>query len=320
MLNNLDDKRSVELFRSMSTIRQFDNLATSLSLEGVLLGPVHSYAGQEAVATGICSQLTREDVISSTHRGHGHFLAKGGLPRSILGELFGLPHGANQGYGGSMHVCDLSLGIYGANGIVGAGVPIACGSALASKVDGEQSITVAFFGDGAINQGVVLESFNLACTWALPIVFVCENNGYAATVSSKKTTSGSLTKRAEAFGLDSIEIDGQDVIGVYDAFGMIRENMRKEQRPFFINAITYRYEGHFSTEHKRGFKYRSDEEITAWRLRDPLEILRRKYPHLISEFEDVEEEVRKTLDECLLEIQDPTKSLGENAVRQLLTQ
>lgn len=310
----LDDQMLTELFRSMSSIRQFENLVTRLSLDGIIFGPVHSYAGQEAIASGICSQLSKDDVIASTHRGHGHFLAKGGTFGSILAELFGLPQGANSGYGGSMHVCDLSLGIYGANGIVGAGVPIACGSALASKLDNTRDISVAFFGDGAINQGVVLESFNLASTWSLPIVFVCENNGYAATVCSVKSTSGSLKERARSFGLESMEIDGQDVVAVYSAFKNAREHVKSGKGPCFINAITYRYEGHFSTEYKRGFKYRSDDEVDTWRLRDPLLLMKRNFPHLINDFQNLERSLEHLLQECLLEVLDKYDAQGSEAL------
>ena len=267
----MDQTGLVALYRTMRLIRRFEERMEDLVNRNEVPGTTHEYIGQEAVAAGVCHALLPEDVITSTHRGHGHILAKGGDPRRITAELMGKITGCNRGRGGSMHIADLSLGIYGANGIVGAGVPIACGAAFAAKLTGSGRVAVAFFGDGGINQGVVHESMNLAATWKLPVIFVCENNMYAATTPLRETVAVErLADRAPGYGMPGMPVDGMDVLAVYEATVRAVKRARAGQGPTLLECRTYRFGGHFSAEKFRGFKYRSDDEIADWRRRDPL--------------------------------------------------
>jgi len=267
----MDQQQLTALYRTMRLIRRFDQRIEDLVNRNEVAGSTHEYVGQEAVATGVCHALLPDDVITSTHRGHGHILAKGGDPRRVTAELMGKITGYNRGRGGSMHIADLSLGIYGANGMVGAGVPIACGAAFAAKYAKNGRVAAAFFGDGGINQGVVLESLNLAATWGLPVIFVCENNMYAATTPLRETVAiERLADRASGYGMPGVSVDGMDVLAVYQATVRAAQRARAGQGPTLLECKTYRYGGHFTAEKSRGFKYRTDEEMADWRRRDPL--------------------------------------------------
>ncbi|MFJ4184720.1 thiamine pyrophosphate-dependent dehydrogenase E1 component subunit alpha [Kitasatospora sp. NPDC089509] len=279
-----------ERYRMLRLIRGFEELALALVKAGAIPGGIHPYIGQEAVAVGVCSALGPADRLTSTHRGHGHVLARGAAPHRLLAELAGRVDGLNGGRGGSMHAADLSLGILGANGIVGAGAPIAVGAAWALKhraatdggtaaesgpaVDGEVAadggVAVAFFGDGALNQGVLLESLNLAAMWRLPVVFVCENNGYATTLPAATAVAGSANGRAAAFGIPAEQVDGMDTEAVRAAAVRAVEWARSGGGPGFLECRTYRYEGHHTMERRMKLSYRTPEEVTAWRERDPL--------------------------------------------------
>ncbi|MBD0690012.1 thiamine pyrophosphate-dependent dehydrogenase E1 component subunit alpha [Streptomyces sp. CBMA123] len=253
-------------------IRGFEELALGLVTSGAIPGGIHPYIGQEAVAVGVCSALGPADRLTSTHRGHGHVLARGAAPHRLLAELAGRVDGLNGGRGGSMHAADLSLGILGANGIVGAGAPIAVGAAWASR-HGEaddDAVAVAFFGDGALNQGVLLESLNLAAMWRLPVVFVCENNGYATTLPAATAVAGSATGRAAAFGIPAEQVDGMDTEAVRAAALRAVGRARSGDGPGFLECRTYRYEGHHTMERRMKLRYRAPEEVAAWRERDPL--------------------------------------------------
>jgi pyruvate dehydrogenase E1 component alpha subunit len=268
---NPDEQQLVGFYRAMRLIRRFEERVVELVNRNEIAGTTHEYVGEEAVATGVCHALRADDVITSTHRGHGHILAKGGDPARMMAELMGRKSGYNQGHGGSMHIADLGLGIYGANGIVGAGVPIACGAALAFKQRGSDRVAVAFFGDGAINQGVVHEAMNLACIWQLPVVFVCENNGYGITASIRDMSRiQKLSERAAAYGMPAETADGMDVRCVHAATAAAVAKVRSGAGPCFLEFKTYRFVGHFTAERALGLKYRSDEEIAEWRQRDPL--------------------------------------------------
>ncbi len=261
----------MNLYRTMRLIRRFEERVVELVNRDEIPGVTHEYVGQEAVATGVCAALRPDDVITSTHRGHGHILAKGGDPRRMMAELMGKASGYNRGRGGSMHIADLSLGIYGANGIVGAGTPIACGAALAGKLARSDRVAVSFFGDGGMNQGVVHEALNLAAIWRLPVVFVCENNGYAISASiSQMAVVERLADRAAAYGMPGTSVDGMDVLAVHAAASEAVERARTGAGPTLLECRTYRFVGHFTAEKARGIKYRSDEEIALWRERDPL--------------------------------------------------
>jgi pyruvate dehydrogenase E1 component alpha subunit len=267
----LDRDRLVALYRTMRLIRRFEERVVELVNRDEIPGVTHEYVGEEAVATGVCHALRPDDVITSTHRGHGHILAKGGDPRRMIAELMGKASGYNRGRGGSMHIADLSLGIYGANGIVGAGTPIACGAAFAAKLQGSDRVVVAFFGDGGMNQGVVHEAMNLAAVWRLPVVFVCENNGYAISAPiSQMALVERLADRAAGYGMPGEAVDGMDVLAVHGATTGAVERARAGGGPTLLECRTYRFVGHFTAEKARGIKYRSDEEIAEWRKRDPL--------------------------------------------------
>jgi len=267
----LSKTQLMSFYRTMRLIRRFEERVVELVNRDEIPGVTHEYVGQEAVATGVCAALRPDDVITSTHRGHGHILAKGGAPRRMMAELMGKATGYNRGRGGSMHIADLSLGIYGANGIVGAGAPIACGAALAAKLERSQRVAVAFFGDGGMNQGVVHEALNLAAIWRLPVVFVCENNGYAISAPiSEMAVVERLADRAAAYGMPGKPVDGMDVLAVHAAACEAVERARTGAGPTLLECRTYRFVGHFTAEKARGIKYRSDEEIARWRERDPV--------------------------------------------------
>ncbi|MFE7633239.1 MULTISPECIES: thiamine pyrophosphate-dependent dehydrogenase E1 component subunit alpha [unclassified Kitasatospora] len=279
-----------ERYRMLRLIRGFEELALGLVKSGAIPGGIHPYIGQEAVAVGVCSALGPGDRLASTHRGHGHVLARGTAPHRLLAELLGRVGGSNGGRGGSMHAADFSLGILGANGMVGAGAPIAVGAAWAAVnpgrataegpgtegpgTDGPEAgrtpVAVAFFGDGALNQGVLLESLNLAAMWRLPVLFVCEDNGYATTLPAATAVAGSATGRAAAFGIPAEEVDGMDTEAVRTAALRAVDRARGGRGPGFLACRTYRYEGHHTMERRMKLRYRSPEEVDTWRERDPL--------------------------------------------------
>ena len=264
---------SEELYRTMRTIRRFEERVVDLVNSNEIAGVTHEYIGQEAVATGICAALRADDIITSTHRGHGHVIAKGVAPARMFAELLGRATGTNHGHGGSMHIADLSLGIYGANGIVAAGTPWAAGAAWAAKQDGSDRVAVSFFGDGALNQGVLHETMNLAAAWSLAVIFVCENNGYAVTTPAVSSSAGSPVERAAAYGMAAEDIDGMDVEAVLAAAKTAVARARRGDGPTFLECKTYRFVGHHTAERTMSLGYRTDEEIERWRLRDPLVLL-----------------------------------------------
>jgi pyruvate dehydrogenase E1 component alpha subunit len=255
----------------MLLIRRTEEQLGADSRAGELPGNVHLCAGQEAIAVGICNHLSDSDYVGSTHRGHGHFLAKGGSARSLIAEVHAKSTGACGGLGGSMHVTDLSKGMIGANGIVGGGIGLAAGAALSAQVAGKGHVAVAFFGDGASSQGILPEVFNIAVLWKLPLILVCEYNGYSEFSASGTVNAGEIADRARAFGIPTEVIDGNDVEAVWTSAGIAIERARKGEGPSFIEAKTYRLRGHLEAED--GFlqaPYRSEEEIDQWRTRDPI--------------------------------------------------
>lgn len=266
------------LYERMLLIRRMEERLRADAAAGNLPGAVHLYIGQEAIATGVCARLGEKDWITSTHRGHGHFLAKGGDPRAMMAEIWGKRTGICKGMGGSMHVADFSKGILGANGIVGGGFAIATGAALASKVTKDPRIAAAFFGDGASNQGVFMESLNVSSLWKLPIVYVCEHNQFSEFTPSSHCTSGEISDRARAFKIPTTVIDGNDVVAVWQAAGEAVERARRGEGPSFIEARTYRIQGHLEAEalFLAGGKYRDQAEIDEWRKRDPLDRARER--------------------------------------------
>lgn len=268
----------LDMYERMLLIRYFEEEGHRRLRAGQMYGEIHQYIGEEAVAVGVCSALNPDDVITSTHRGHGHIVARGGDVGRMMAELYGKSTGYCKGKGGSFHVADVALGIYGANGIVGAGVPHAVGAAMAARLRHEPRVAVAFFGDGAMNQGVVHEALNLAASYQLPVIFVCENNGWAVSYSIKEATNiHDLAARAAGYGMPGRVVDGMDVASVYEHATEAVAAARSGQGPQFIEAKTYRYEGHFSAEESlmAGRPYRTKQTIAMWKAKDPLETCRR---------------------------------------------
>lgn len=260
----------------MVRIRKFEEKVYRLFLEGKVLGTIHQYQGQEAVAAGVCSALRREDFITSTHRPHGHCIAKGVSLDSMMAELFAKATGCCKAKGGSMHMGDASVGAMPAIAIVAGGVTIASGMGLAFKLQKNDRIVACFFGDGAVNEGAFHEGVNLAAVWKLPVVFVCENNLYAASTPMQLTTPVGIAERAAAYGIPGVVVDGNDVVAVYEATRAAVARARSGGGPTLVECQTYRTVGHSRGD---ASTYRPKEEVEAWKQKDPIERLRR---HLIA--------------------------------------
>ena len=261
----------IRLYRTMLRIRRFEEQAVEQKARQAIPGLLHLYIGEEAVATGVCAALRQDDYISSTHRGHGHCIAKGGKVSLMMAELFGRTDGYCHGKGGSMHIADIDLGILGANGIVGAGLPIAGGAGLSIKLRGSDQVVVCFFGDGGANTGSFHESLNLASVWKLPVIFVCENNLYAISVSQKRACSiQDIYLRKDAYNMEGAMVDGNDVIAVYEKAKEAVDLGRSGKGPFLLECKTYRWRGHYEGEADRTFAYRSKEEIETWKKKCPI--------------------------------------------------
>ncbi|MCC0025306.1 MAG: thiamine pyrophosphate-dependent dehydrogenase E1 component subunit alpha [Hyphomicrobiaceae bacterium] len=260
----------LRMYRQMMRIRVFEDNANQLYLSAKMPGLTHMYSGQEAVAVGICEALKTTDRITSTHRGHGHCVAKGGEFRPMFAELLGKADGYCGGKGGSMHIADQDNGNLGANAIVGGSAGIATGSALSAKRLGKDDVTVCFFGDGALGQGLLYETMNMAALWKLPVIYACENNLYGEYTKTEEQAAGDLTARAKAFGIETHIVDGQDVLAVNNLAQKLVERCRKGEGPFFIQLDTYRYFGHHVGDINREY-YRPKDEETLWKTeRDPL--------------------------------------------------
>ena len=291
----------------MARIRAFENAAEEASRGGVaafgaslaeakVRGPLHLSTGQEAVAAGVCANLGKADYITSTHRGHGHTLAKGASMERMMCELFGRATGFNGGKGGSMHIADFSVGMLGANGVVAAGIPIAVGAAHAIKIREEKRVVACFFGDGAVNRGPFLEGLNWAKVHELPVLFVCEDNRWSATTSTEAMTAGEgALARARAIGVPGQEADGNDVIEVHGISRNLIEKIRGGEGPQFLHAITYRFKGHVSVDPAT---YRDGEEVSRALESDPLRLVEKKLGERAAAAirKEAEEEVRKALE------------------------
>jgi TPP-dependent pyruvate/acetoin dehydrogenase alpha subunit len=265
--------RFVAMLERMLLIRRVEERLGEEFKAGSLPGGVHLYIGEEAIAVGVCAHLEDSDWITSTHRGHGHFLAKGGDPKAMVAEVYGRKTGVCRGMGGSMHVADVSKGILGANGIVGAGISLATGAALAAQLDAKGGVAVCFFGDGAAGQGVLMEALNVSALWKLPAVLVCENNGYSEYTPASAVTAGVIAERARPYGVPGVVVDGNDLVEVWTAAGVAISRARRGQGPSLIEARTYRMRGHLEAEAAflQGGSYRSQEEIDQWKGRDPID-------------------------------------------------
>jgi pyruvate dehydrogenase E1 component alpha subunit len=264
----LETNTLISLYRQMLLIRRFEEKCTELFLQGRIPSTLHLYAGQEAVAVGVCSLLNADDYITSTHRPHGHALAKGVRARSIMAELFAKETGCCKGKGGSMHVGDIRVGMPPAIAIVGAGAPIAVGIGLSAKMRGTSQVAVCFFGDGGANEGAVHEAMNMAALWKLPVIFVVENNLYAASTPVEKAFAiHDIADRAQAYGFPGVVVDGMDVLAVREVAGAAIERARKQQGPTLVECKTYRFVGHSRSDARN---YRSREEENEWLARDPI--------------------------------------------------
>lgn len=271
---SLNTEQLLDAYRGMCTIREFEQRVHDEFATGEIPGFVHLYAGEEASGIGVCMHLEDRDVIASTHRGHGHCIAKGCDIKAMMKEIYGRRDGLCGGKGGSMHIADLSKGMLGANGIVGGGPPLICGAGLTAKVLNTGGVAICFTGDGGSNQGTTLESYNLANVWNLPVVFVIEDNGYAEATSSTWSVSGSQVKRAEGFGMPGYKVDGHDFFAVHEVAGQVIERARSGGGPSLIHMEMSRFYGHFEGD---GQTYRGDNETKNLRAdRDCLKLFRQR--------------------------------------------
>jgi pyruvate dehydrogenase E1 component alpha subunit len=271
----LDTARRKDMLRQMILVRAFEEKLEELYQRKAMFGSTHSYRGQEAIAVGVCSALQRTDLIASYHRGTGHLIAKGADLYTLLCECMGRAEGYSKGRGGKMHMGDMAFGFLGNTGTVGGTVPTATGAALAAKIRGSKEIVVSFFGDGAANQGVVHEAMNLAGLWKLPVIYICENNQYAMTVSLEKSVAiKHLSDRSQAYGFEGKTIDGNDVEAVYGATQEAAAKGQSGGGATFIECMTYRWDGHFGGDPGTG--YRAKEEIETWKQKCPIKRLKEK--------------------------------------------
>jgi len=272
---NLSPDKQREMLRQMLTIRRFEERASADYLAGRIYGVVHCYIGEEAVAVGVCTALERGDRIISTHRGHGHCIAKGADLDRMMAELYGRQTGYCKGKGGSMHIADFGIGMLGANGIVAGGIAIVTGAGLAAQMEGKGGVAVSFFGDGASNAGPFHECLNIAATWKLPMLYVCENNMYAAQTSAAATHAlGDVAARAAGYGIPGVVVEGNDIFAVYQAASRAVERARAGGGPTLIECKTYRWRAH--TERKGQPDPRDQDEVAVWKRKDPIVQLERR--------------------------------------------
>jgi TPP-dependent pyruvate/acetoin dehydrogenase alpha subunit len=268
-----DVEHWLHMYEQMAKIREFEEKVNELYMKALMPGLAHLYSGQEAVAVGVCEALRKDDYITSTHRGHGHCLAKGASIDLMFAELLGKEAGYCRGKGGSMHIADPDSGNLGANAIVGGSAGIATGAAFSTKMRGTDQVAVCFFGEGALGQGLLYEVMNMASLWKLPVIYVCENNQYNEYTHYSETLAGEVTARAKAFGIHTETIDGQDVQLVNQTMQRLVESVRKGEGPAFLECLTYRFYGHHVGDVNRTY-YRSKEEEQEWRSNhDPLQLL-----------------------------------------------
>jgi pyruvate dehydrogenase E1 component alpha subunit len=285
----IDRTKLLNMYATMVRIREFENQAIEIAKMNLTRAAVHTYNGEEAIAAGVCAHLTDGDYITSTHRGHGHCIAKGADLKKMYAELMARESGYCKGRGGSMHIADLKIGMLGANGIVGGGIPIAGGAAFALKLRKSDRVVVCFFGDGASNEGSFHESLNLAAVNKTPVIFICENNQYGISMNvSKSTGVANISERAKGYGIKGVTLNGNDVIEVYNEFGKIVDEVRNGGGPVLIEMKTYRMSGHYYGDNEN---YRTKEEVAEWRGKDPIkhcaEILMKDYGLTQQELDEI---------------------------------
>jgi pyruvate dehydrogenase E1 component alpha subunit len=289
-VTELEASDLIEIYRKMLMIRLFEEEVVKLFSRGQIPGFLHTYIGEEAVAVGVISALRKDDYVTSTHRGHGHCIAKGADINRMMAELFGKATGYCKGKGGSMHIADFELNMLGANGIVGAGLPFACGAGLSSKMRKTDQVAVGFFGDGASNEGTFHESLNLAAVWSLPVLFVCENNQYAVSYHVQKASLvENLAERASAYGIPGVTVDGCDVMSVHDAASQAVDRARKGKGPTLLECKTYRWRGHYEGDPQT---YRTKEEVAEWMKKCPISLFEDKLYTMKVMTRDTAKEVR----------------------------
>jgi pyruvate dehydrogenase E1 component alpha subunit len=274
LATDISKEKLSAMLRKMLEIRFFEEKVFDLYAQNLVPGTIHLYLGEEAVAVGVCSTLRNDDYITSTHRGHGHCIAKGAELKRVMAEILGKKSGYCKGKGGSMHIADFNIGMLGATAVVGAGIPIAIGAGLSVKLGKTDQVVACFFGEGASNQGTFHESMNIASTWKLPVVFVCENNLYAmGTRQSRVMTIDNIADRAVSYGIPGVVVDGNDVLAVYEVTQNAVERARKGIGPTLIECKTYRHKGHSRVDPA---KYRPKEEVEEWLAKDPIKRLKEK--------------------------------------------
>jgi pyruvate dehydrogenase E1 component alpha subunit len=297
----IEREKLIDMYRAMVRIRFFEERVVKEFAAGNIPGFVHVYSGEEAVAVGACANLTNDDYITSTHRGHGHLIAKGGKTDRMMAELYGKKTGYNKGKGGSMHIAEVDIGILGADAIVAGGIPIAGGAALSAKMRGTDQVAVCFLGDGASNNARFHEGVNLASIWKLPIVYVIENNMYAETTSVRYAMNiPNIADRAASYGIPGVTVDGNDVLAVYEAVGEAVARARKSEGPTLVECKTCRHHGHYEGD---TMTYRTKEEVEECKKRDPIPRFRKKLVEMEAltekEADKVEQEVAREIDEAV---------------------
>ncbi len=298
---SVDAERLRDALRLMLTIRYFDERALALYRAGEMRGTTHPYIGMEAVGVGVMLALQPDDYVTSTHRGHGHTIAKGGDPRKMMAELLGRATGYSGGKGGSMHIADMDKHMLGANGIVGGGMGLATGAALTARLQQTGSVAVCFFGDGALEQGILHETTNLAAIWKLPVVYVCENNQYAMSARSDwSVAGGDPARRAAGYGIPGVSVDGMDFFAVHSAAADLVERARRGDGPSYLVCNTYRFHGHHAGD---PLNYREKEEVERWRLQDPIErvksVVIARGVLSTSDMEELERGIEAAIDEAV---------------------
>lgn len=317
MIDNLTAKK---LYRMLYYLRYVEDVIGEEYKTGLMKCPVHFYTGQEAVAAGISLNLTLDDYVTSNHRSHGHYLAKGGSLKKLLAEIYCLPSGCTGGWGGSQHPYAPDVGILGTSAIVSGGIPFATGIGQALQWQGKKNISTVFFGDGATEEGNFYESLNYAAVKSLPVLFVCENNGLAvhSPLGSRRHTRVELTKIAESLGVTAIQIDGNDAACVYNAAQDITAAIRKKQKPYFIEAITYRWKGHVSPEEDYGERYRTPKDISKWKKLCPLELFVTKlleYHEMnLDDIKQIQHETRVQVDIVVAEVRRELEAMVADTV------
>jgi pyruvate dehydrogenase E1 component alpha subunit len=307
MATSLNRELLGHMLQKMSEIRFFEEKVFDLYGQNLVPGTIHLYAGEEAVAVGVCSALRKDDFITSTHRGHGHCIAKGADLKRTMAEILGRETGYCKGKGGSMHIADFSVGMLGATAVVGAGLPIAVGAGLSAKLRNTDQVVACFFGEGASNQGTFHESLNMAAAWSLPVIFVCENNLYAmGTRQSRIMKIANIADRASGYGMPGVTIDGNDVSAVYTTTRKAVERARKGEGPTLIECKTYRHKGHSRVDPA---KYRAKEEVEEWLNKDPIKRLKDKISrdHIFTEHE-----IRKIEREAMAKVEEAVKFAVES--------